>query len=476
VCQIDLDRIIMLTLEAGSGKRLRLYFELVPPFPNMFLTDWEDTVIEPLFKAGTRTRRRVLQRREAYVPPPVQDKTHPIDVTPQKLAALDWRHDPEALSKGITGVSPLLSREMVNRAAKQGSLYEVFNRMLQTYRKARITPTVFTAALPISKSPPHRGLAWFRPTVEGVSSPVAVGSLNDAVVVVLGDFLESSALQTRRAATLRALDREIRKWKKVREKVEEAGRQAGEAGRFRKFGEIIVASLGRIVKGSSEAHLPDIHSPDASEVVIPLDPRLTPQANAEVYFKRAKKALRRARRCRQRLEAAEPILEDLKRFRDEALSEQTSEERLAEIERRVSGQAAREKPEKPAVDERSDRLGIRPRRYVLNGGWVVLVGRSARENDVLTHKYASPGDLWFHARQAHGSHVIIRKEKKGAQVPKEAIIQAARIAAYFSKARRSRHVPVSYTEKRYVKKVKKGPPGLAAMLREKVIFVEPRLP
>jgi predicted ribosome quality control (RQC) complex YloA/Tae2 family protein len=211
VCQIDLDRIIMLTLEAGSGKRLRLYFELVPPFPNMFLTDWEDTVIEPLFKAGTRTRRRVLQRREAYVPPPVQDKTHPIDVTPQKLAALDWRHDPEALSKGITGVSPLLSREMVNRAAKQGSLYEVFNRMLQTYRKARITPTVFTAALPISKSPPHRGLAWFRPTVEGVSSPVAVGSLNDAVVVVLGDFLESSALQTRRAATLRALDREIRK-------------------------------------------------------------------------------------------------------------------------------------------------------------------------------------------------------------------------------------------------------------------------
>jgi predicted ribosome quality control (RQC) complex YloA/Tae2 family protein len=106
----------------------------------------------------------------------------------------------------------------------------------------------------------------------------------------------------------------------------------------------------------------------------------------------------------------------------------------------------------------------------------VLVGRSAKENDILSHKYASPGDLWFHARQAQGSHVVLKRGKQKAEVPRQAILEAAALAAHYSKARTSKHVAVSYTEKRYVKKVRKGPPGTAAMLREKVIFVDPGLP
>ena len=70
----------------------------------------------------------------------------------------------------------------------------------------------------------------------------------------------------------------------------------------------------------------------------------------------------------------------------------------------------------------------------------------------------------------------MRRPKQKTQVPKEAIVQAAAIAAHYSKARTSKHVPVSYTEKRYVKKVRRGAPGTAAMLREKVIFVTPGLP
>jgi len=101
------------------------------------------------------------------------------------------------------------------------------------------------------------------------------------------------------------------------------------------------------------------------------------------------------------------------------------------------------------------------------------VGRSAAENDILTHKYAAPSDLWFHARQAQGSHVVLRRDRKKTEPSKQAIIEAARLAAYHSKAKNARHVPVSYTEKRYVKKVRKGAPGLAVMLREKVIFVNP---
>jgi hypothetical protein len=120
--------------------------------------------------------------------------------------------------------------------------------------------------------------------------------------------------------------------------------------------------------------------------------------------------------------------------------------------------------------------GTHPRRFVLDGGWEVLVGRSNRENDILTHKLAKAEDLWFHARGVAGSHVILRCAGRAAKPPKTIIEQAAAIAAHFSKARTSAMVPVAYTEKRYVRKPRKATPGLAVCLREKVLMVRPSVP
>jgi hypothetical protein len=136
-------------------------------------------------------------------------------------------------------------------------------------------------------------------------------------------------------------------------------------------------------------------------------------------------------------------------------------------------------PEEPArgpTEAAAERAGIHPRRFVLPDGWVVLVGRSNAENDVLTHQAARPRDLWFHARGVAGSHVVLQRGDRKDNPSKAALDQAASIAAYYSKARTSRHAPVIHTEKRYVRKPRKAPPGLAVCLREKVLMVEPRLP
>jgi predicted ribosome quality control (RQC) complex YloA/Tae2 family protein len=292
----------------------------------------------------------------------------------------------------------------------------------------------------------------------------------------MSEFLAVSTLEKLRSTAVKTLAREIRKLEKVRDRATEAQERRKEAEQLKRFAEIIVANMGKIRRGSHEARLPDIYSPDQKEVTIQLEVKLTPHANAQVYFKRAKKTLRRADRSARELKEAESRLRTLRDLRQEAESPRTSEKRMQEIMVLLTTGLAPKKEERPPVDEKAERLGIRPRRYVVAGDWTVLVGRSARENDVLTHRYAAPGDLWFHARQAQGSHVVLRRVKKKAQVPKEAIIQAAAIAAYHSKARTSKHVPVSYTEKRYVKKVRNAPPGTAAMLREKVIFVTPTLP
>jgi predicted ribosome quality control (RQC) complex YloA/Tae2 family protein len=476
VRQIDLDRVVMLTLACGGEGAIRLYFELVPPFPNMFLADDDDRIIEPLFKAGMRTRRRVLGRGDSYKPPPPPGKFHPVDVTPEMLEALDWRGDPQVLSKTVTGVGPFLSREMAARAEEHGSLYPVFSAFLSDYRDGRSAPCLFRAGPPVTRSAPGRGVAWFRPTLSAVYDIESRATLNEAVEALVTESMAAGTLENLRASAVKVISREIRKWEKVHARAVVDLKRRDEAAQLRKLGQILVANLGKVKRGTAQARLPDMYSPGGEEVTIPLEPRLTPHANAEVYFKKARKALRRAATAAARRQEAESKIASLGRLVDEVKSPHAERPRLEEILDLVSGAGAPGKRKLHHVDERAEQLGIRPRRYLVAGGWTVLVGRSAGENDLLTHRYAAPGDLWFHARQAQGSHVVLRRESRKTAVPREAIVRAAEIAAYHSKARTSSTVPVSYTEKRYVRKVRKGPPGTAALLREKVIFVTPRLP
>jgi predicted ribosome quality control (RQC) complex YloA/Tae2 family protein len=475
VSQIDLDRIVMIT--ASRNRQVyRLYFELIPPFPNLFLADEKDTILAVLFRAGTRTRKRTLERGKIYTPPATPDKFHPVDLTPEQMEAFGWQDNNEILSKAVLGVSPFLSREVIARGRRTGSLHRAWTEMVERYRRGGVTATVFRVSSAVSKNPPYIGLAWFRPTLENVSKARSAESFNAGAAMLVTEFLRTTTLERQKAALLRNLSRRIRKWEKVRQTAREAGSKREQAAGLRRSGEVIIANLARIKKGASVVRLPDIYSEDQRKIVIPLEPRLTPQANADRFFKMAKKAFRSAEKVEERLIAAHSRLQELSSLQEELQSPGIAGDRIREIGDLLSDAGVAEMEGKPSVDERAQRLGIRPRRYVVTGGWTVLVGKSARENDVLTHKYASPSDLWFHARQAQGSHVVLKKENRKAEVPKQAILEAACIAAYYSKARTSEHVPVSYTEKRYVKKARKGPPGLALMLREKVVFVNPALP
>ena len=476
VSQIDLDRVIMLTVRGEADRIYRLYFELIPPFPNLFLTDGNDTLLEPLFKAGTRTRQRTLARRKPYVAPTVATKIHPVDLTPEDIDALGWQEDEEVLSKTILGISPFLSREIVRRGKQAGSVFEAFANMLKAYRHRQVEACVFAVDPSISKNPPPIGLAWYRPAPGLAARVKPVASINTAVQKVLNEYLKVTEYDRAKAAIVRSLEKEIHRLEKTIRQTKDAAKEQQAAAQYRQFGDILMASLMRIRKGVCEVRLPDLYSADQAEITIPLEPSLTPHANAEVYFKKAKKSERRARLVERRLSAARSRLKDLADLLAEAERPRTTLEGLKTMAGVLSSTSVAGKVKEVPTDDRALNLGIRPRRYTLSDGWTVLVGRSAKENDILTHRYASPGDLWFHARHAQGSHVVLRKERRKSQVSKQAIVEAAAVAAYYSKARTSKHVPVSYTEKRYIKRVRKGPPGLCVMLREKVVFVDPALP
>ena len=133
------------------------------------------------------------------------------------------------------------------------------------------------------------------------------------------------------------------------------------------------------------------------------------------------------------------------------------------------------KEEKRTESVSSDETS-RFRKFTINEKYEVWVGKDSISNDLLTTKYASQNDLWFHVRGASGSHTVLKVPGKKEDIGKEIIFKAASIAAYYSKARNSNSVPVAYCEKKYVKKKKGFKAGSVVMEREKVIFVKPSLP
>lgn len=473
--QLGLERVIRLSTGAEGGRAHHLYFELTPPLPNLFLTGADQKVEAVLLRAGTKTRKRTVEQGAAYPPPEAAAKLSPLAVKSGDLEGLPWQRDHDALSKAIQGISPFTSREIVARAAGAGDIVQAYREFIEDYQARRPHPCVFRVGPALAKRPPLVGIAWYRPRIEGVSEIRPAPSVNAAAAAAFHAFLRASAADLRRAEALNAISRARARWQAVARGAREAIERRPTAGQYRRFADLILANPKSIVRGAGAIRLPDIYSESGAEAEVPLDPRLAAHANADAYFKKARRIERSASMAEEALRNARRHLDGLEAIRAEAEAADTTLARLKQLAQDAGGETApKEREEK--TDALAATLGIKPRRFVVAGGWTVLVGRSAAENDVLTHRYARPGDLWFHARQAQGSHVVLRKDRQKAEPPREAIIEAARLAAHYSKAKTSKHVPVSYTERRYVKKVRGAPAGTAAMLREKVVFVTPAAP
>src|SRR5262249_52745257 len=133
-------------------------------------------------------------------------------------------------------------------------------------------------------------------------------------------------------------------------------------------------------------------------------------------------------------------------------------------------------PPKP-VSRRDDvPARLAPRRLKTKEGWDVMIGRSNEGNDYLTHQLARSEDYWFHVHGAAGSHVVLRRGKGKNEPSKQTIEEVSSWAAFYSQARTAGKVPVIVTLKKYVRKPRKGPPGLALCTHEKTVMVRPAEP
>ena len=252
--------------------------------------------------------------------------------------------------------------------------------------------------------------------------------------------------------------------------VEKEHSDSSRADQYEKFGKLLMGQLHLVAKGMTGVGIDD-HFSGAGTVTIPLDPLLTPVRNAERYFEKAKRSRSAYEESEGRLLSLRSRSGSLSALRDELthVSDSISFKNFLRIQspelKRLGFMTKKEEEDLPPF-----------KTFEVEGGFTVYAGKSSENNDLLTVKWAKPNDLWFHARGSSGSHVVLKMGSGSGNPSKKAIEQAAAIAAWYSKMKNAKNVPVAMTEKKYVRKPKGVPAGTVVIEKEKVIFVQPRLP
>jgi predicted ribosome quality control (RQC) complex YloA/Tae2 family protein len=264
---------------------------------------------------------------------------------------------------------------------------------------------------------------------------------------------KSSALSTLRAR----LHSSENYFRKTFQKLEEVESDTN----YKTWADLIMANLHELKTGMETVTLPSFYHP-GQQVDIKLKKDLSPQRNAEVFYRKAKNQHIEIQRLQQSLEGKDKEIEKLKND----IGRLEAADGLKKIRTLVEEIGLNVEKEKQA--------GPLPYHEFEYHGFRIWVGKNAQGNDELTQKYGYKEDLWLHAKDVPGSHVLI-KYQSGKKFPKDVIERAAQLAAYNSKRKNETLCPVVFTPRKFVRKRKGDPAGMVVVEREEVVLVEPKL-
>jgi hypothetical protein len=509
-----------------GGRRI-VAVETLPGERRLLLRLDSEALVEVLC-FGTQPRLRILAGAEEILYPGGQSPASvvgrgfpsvPEALRPwleRPLAALDEaeRVELERLWRRSPGWSAVLVRELLWRAERtEASLSDVLEAVVQQARRLRETGDPLLNVYVLGESVPAVVLSAFDlEHLAGRGScrrlPVLEAAREAATAQLAAEAHRLVA--TRRRELLRAARHRAAH---LVARLETELARSEEAKTWRLWAQALLVHASRLGKGERSVRVPD--PLNASRTLeIPVDPAKSPAENAAAYFRKAgreekARSIREARylaalewtdvlerapegggardwsawlgEARRRIGGWDPAAADLRRRAEETLGrirvlleEPRGQDPLADVWERIlpaSGLTREGSTPRARVQETSG--GFHPRRFRTSDGWLVMVGRNNRENEILTHVVARPDDIWLHAQGVAGSHVLLRRAGRKDNPSRRTLEEAASLAARYSKARHSEKVPVIYTLKKYVRKPRKAPPGLVLCTREKTVMVAP---
>ena len=468
VTQPSLERIAELTFsytnEMGDISEIRLIAEFIGNKTNILLVGADGRIIDCLRKSDPETADRLLLPGALYEYPVNQGKLNPLTAETNQISTVAITHGgntAKALLDIIDGFSPLVRREAVFKSEIAGNLNSALNAIVTDLKNGG-TPTMLIKAdgtpydfsyTDISQYAGEFDKKNFKSYSELLDAFYTARENSERLRRSAADIIK--LITNLRARTERKLAIRLNDLKKCENRET-----------LRIYGELLKANLYRLQNGATFAEVENYYD-EMKQIRIPLNPALSPQKNADKYFKDYKKTYTAERTL---TDLTERDKEELKYF-DSVLDSISRSESISEIseireELALAGyikQNGARKKKVSAVPQFKE--------YTSDEGYKILVGKNNRQNDYLTTVLAAKNDLWFHVKNIPGSHVIVMC--RGGEVSDATVMKAAALAAANSKAAGSSQVPVDYTPVKFVKKPNGAKPGMVIYTTNKTVFVTP---
>lgn len=475
--QKGLERIVELNFETvnelGDLIKPKIICEFISGSLNIILCDENGKILDAVNRSDV-TASRLIMPGCKYEYPENRGKLDLRDSTADEITEAVREKGTEvsaALLSVIDGVSPLVCREIclsafgrTDAAAEDVDLSKL-NSSLQNLCKSIFETCEYTALyengtpkdfsfIDISQYGSTYGKKRFDSGSEMLEAFYAERDRAARLKKQSGDLLKTVnnlINRTRRRMNLRIKDLEATKDRET----------------LRINGELIKANIHNVKAGDTKASVKNFYDENLSEVTIPLDPALSPAANAARYFKEYKKKcaasvslvslIEADKRETEYLDSVLYSLEEANGISD--ISDIREELAAAGYIKRQS--AGKRKKSAPSAEEHTSAEGYR-----------ILVGHNNLQNDYITTRLADKNDTWFHAKNIHGSHVIVKNA--GGNISEETLLFAARLAVENSRAKNSSNVPVDYTPVKFVKKPAGSKAGMVIYTTNKTVYVTPR--
>jgi len=490
----DFDRILHFIIRPyqkfGKVQNKILVVEFMGKHGNIILLK-EDKTIETSIKLidSNISRYREIMPGKLYIPPPSQNKLNPLKINREgffnifnSLSAENkdlslWK----LIQDSFIGIGPQSAKEVVIQAnlspemnvSKASAvdlemLWNSFNKIITNIKNYNFQPAFFLN--PLSK----KIEAW------SIIDSVQFHKCHKRTFNETNSCLESlfTELEKEREtlSMQNKLDQIIKKnMLKITNKIKDYQKKLEEVKNCEQYkvnGELIKANLAGIKKGYRETTVTNYYSPRQENITIQLNDKLTPLENARLYFKKYRKTKDSFQIISEQLKNNQLKFDQLSELQKLYNQNSNSLSNLHKIYNKLTKLGWAKKAAAPLKKAKKETNRLQPTKYISKDGWEIYAGRNNLQNDFLSFKLASGNDIWLHAKNIHGSHVIIKNKGSKQSLPLGTLIQAANLAAYFSKAKKDNKVLVDYTFKKYVKKPKNAKPGMVIYSQEKSLWIK----
>lgn len=480
--QIDFDRIIKIDIECynelGDLGIKSIISEIMGRHSNIIFIDENNKILDSAKHVDfTVSAVRQILPGFVYQLPPKQEK-----MSPKEFSLLDFtKEDKDILLDKfllgkIMGLSPLIAREIVYRFSNHT---KITKREIDDYKFAA-TVDLFLKDIVSDKYSPclvlekDTGKPMYFSCVELTQyKNVAEINILDSISEIIDKYYLTRASQERmkqKSANILKLvhnniDRCTKKLVMHRENLEKAKNR----DKYKICGDLLTANMYRVKFGMDEVCVENYYD-NNSELKIKLDPNISPSQNAQKYYKKYNKAKVTEKYAEEQIVGAEEELEYLETVQESILKAESPRD-LSEIKEELAEQGY---ISNTASKKKKKIQKSMPMKFISSDGYEILVGRNNKQNDEVTIRMSYSTDIWLHTKNIPGSHTLIRTNGTG-EAPDSTILEAAQLAAYYSKAKNSAQVPVDYTQIKNVKKPNGAKPGFVIYEKNNTVYVTPKL-